>query len=486
MSSDQTCALIYSGNATLRKPVGKSCSLGNIPDYYIDVKDEGDVQAGLKFAKEKKIPVVVKNSGHDHKGRSSGAGTLALWMNSYRPAMKLQKDFIPNGCAQPVGNGISLGAGTDFKALYTFADENEATVVGGASATVRPAGGFTLGGGHGPLSTTLGLSVDNVLEMQAVLPNGTYITANRCQNQDMFYALRGGGGNAFGILMKLTLKAHPQKRTQYFSFSGTAVNRTAFRELIHVVTVNSNAWAAAGWGGTIGTALGAPMSLSLRIHNIELDHASGRKSMQALLDLQGSPLLKSNTTRISHNETSSFYKGYKAVYGAGDGVMGVGTTMSSRLIPGSAIETPEQQQKMTDALAKASEMLAPDHGPYNASTDPNDATSVTPAWRKAIWHVVIKQGIPNDANKTAIMDAYRNTYAVADLFRKLVPDTGAYQNEADLFEPNHEDTFWGERNYARLLKIKKEIDPDNLLTCWQCIGFDRSDPRYSCYPDFRP
>lgn len=45
------------------------------------------------------------------------------------------------------------------------------------------------------MSNTLGLGVDNVMQIKAVLPNGTLVTANQCQNQDMWFALRGGGGS---------------------------------------------------------------------------------------------------------------------------------------------------------------------------------------------------------------------------------------------------------------------------------------------------
>jgi hypothetical protein len=137
MSTRDTCALSYSTNATLRGPVGNTCSLGNIPDFYVDVNEVSDVQAALKFAREKKVPVVVKNSGHDHKGRSSGAGTLAIWVNNYRPALNLTRGFVPTGCSEAVGDAVTMGAGTDFKVLYSFAEANNITVVGGTNPTVR-------------------------------------------------------------------------------------------------------------------------------------------------------------------------------------------------------------------------------------------------------------------------------------------------------------------------------------------------------------
>lgn len=67
--------------------------------------------------------------------------------------------------------------------------------------------------------------------------------------------------------------------------------------------------------------------------------------------------------------------------------------------------------------------------------------------------------------------------------RELTPDGGAYLNEADTFENDPAATFWGEKNYERLLALKKEIDPLNILTTHQAIGWDKNDPRYACYPD---
>jgi capsule polysaccharide modification protein KpsS len=51
------------------------------------------------------------------------------------------------------------------------------------------------------------------------------------------------------------------------------------------------------------------------------------------------------------------------------------------------------------------------------------------------------------------------------------------------FEPNFEQSFWGTENYRRLLDIKRDIDPDNLLTVHQGVGYEEEDMRYQCYPD---
>ena len=190
------------------------CYQGSVPSYYIEVTSVSDVQAALAFAASTKVPLVVKNSGHDYKGRSSAPNSLSLWTHTYQPAIQLETDFTPDGCSAPVGDGVTIGAGQGFEGIYEFAEANNITVVGGSDRTVGAAGGWLNGGGHSALSNTLGLGVDNALQIKAVLPNGTYVTASRCQNQDIFYAIRGGGGSTFAVNMEVTYRANPQVTLQ--------------------------------------------------------------------------------------------------------------------------------------------------------------------------------------------------------------------------------------------------------------------------------
>lgn len=118
-----------------------------------------------------------------------------------------------------------------FATIYTFAAANNVTVVAGADPGVGISGGWAMvssnvsasttsfknsfqAGGHSGLSPSLGLGVDRVLEFKIVTPDGQYRTANKYQNTDLFFALRGGGGGTFGVVLESTHIASPQVTIQ--------------------------------------------------------------------------------------------------------------------------------------------------------------------------------------------------------------------------------------------------------------------------------
>ncbi|THV00479.1 hypothetical protein K435DRAFT_854708 [Dendrothele bispora CBS 962.96] len=131
------------------------------------------------------------------------------------------------------------------------------------------------------------------------------------------------------------------------------------------------------------------------------------------------------------------------------------------------------------------------------------ATSVTPAWRSSIWHVGLHLGTwPYNATVEDIRSQYEFVSNINQMARDITPDSGAYFNEGDVYEPDHERTsqfwvillkcfgrlntvlkesFWGD-NYPALLEIKRKYDPYGLLDCWQCVGWKGpEDERYACY-----
>lgn len=73
--------------------------------------------------------------------------------------------------------------------------------------------GWFTGGGHGPLSSQYGMGADNLLEATVVTADGQILVANECQNADLFFAIRGGGGSTYGIVTEAVMKAYPTPQT---------------------------------------------------------------------------------------------------------------------------------------------------------------------------------------------------------------------------------------------------------------------------------
>jgi hypothetical protein len=116
-----------------------------------------------------------------------------------------------------------------------------------------------------------------------------------------------------------------------------------------------------------------------------------------------------------------------------------------------------------------------------AEESPSDS-AVTPAWREATWHISLGLAFSNDASASTIKSAFEAATWAGNILRAVAPNSGAYQNEADVYEPDPIGSYWGQEKYARLQSIKKAMDPKNILTCWDCVGWNPKDARYACYP----
>lgn len=99
-----------------------NCYQGNVPNKYIDVRQYTDVVAALTFSNTTGVPLVIKNSGHDYKGRSSGPNSLMLWTHNLQ-GITLTRGFVAAGCsADSAKDGVTFGAGIGFLQLYQFAE----------------------------------------------------------------------------------------------------------------------------------------------------------------------------------------------------------------------------------------------------------------------------------------------------------------------------------------------------------------------------
>jgi len=155
-----------------------------------------DVMTVVNFAREQDLLLAVRGGGHNGAGLGTCDGGLVLDlapMNGVRVDPDSGRVRAEGGCTQGQVN----------HALAAF---GLAVPVGVVSTT--GIGGLTLGGGHGYLTRKYGLTIDNLLEADVVLANGHFVTASARQNEDLFWALRGGGGN-FGVVTSFLFQARP-------------------------------------------------------------------------------------------------------------------------------------------------------------------------------------------------------------------------------------------------------------------------------------
>lgn len=180
------------------------CVLGAYVQYAINATGVDDFQKALAFASERNIRLVIRNTGHDYFGKSTGAGALALWTHNMK-----DMDFLDYSSAKYNGPAMKIGAGVQAFESFAAAHARGLVVAGGQCSSVGVAGGYTQGGGHSLLASTIGLSADQVLEWEAVTATGEYIVATPSNNSDLYWALSGGGGGTYAAVLSMTVKTYP-------------------------------------------------------------------------------------------------------------------------------------------------------------------------------------------------------------------------------------------------------------------------------------
>jgi FAD/FMN-containing dehydrogenase len=168
------------------------------PLLIVRCADAGDVMAAVNFGRDNKLPVAIRGGGHNGPGFASVDGGLVIDMSTMRGVRADPK-------ARTVRVGPGCTTGEVDHATHAF---GQAVPFGIISTT--GVAGLTLSGGHGYLSRQYGLAVDNLIEADVVLADGSFVTASETENADLLWALRGGGGN-FGVVTSFLFRTSPAK-----------------------------------------------------------------------------------------------------------------------------------------------------------------------------------------------------------------------------------------------------------------------------------
>jgi FAD/FMN-containing dehydrogenase len=409
--------------------------------------DVADVMAAVSFGRDRGLLIAVRGGGHNGPGLSSCDGGLVIDLSRMRGVR-----VDPTRRTVRVEPGCSQGDVDHAAGAFGLA------VPAGIVASTGVAG-LTLGGGHGYLSRAHGLTIDNLIEADVVLADGRFVTANEGQHADLFWALRGGGGN-FGIVTSFLYRAHPVSNVYagpifwdikharevmrfYRSFLPKAPEK--LYPFIGLKTVPSTApFPEDIWGKRICAMISCYNGPA----------AEGEKAMRPVREALPKPLLDGMAEMPFPTLQSLFDpllpKGMQW-YWKGDFV---------KELTDAAIDMHiEHASKSPSALSLMH--LYPIDGAVHRVSDKDAAWSC----RDATWSMVIC-GIDPDPAKADALKAWGRAYWTAVHPHNL---RGAYVNfMMDDESDGRVEATYGP-NYRRLTEVKKKYDPGNLFRLNQNI-----------------
>ncbi|CAI7642218.1 unnamed protein product [Penicillium palitans] len=479
----------------------RGCSIGGMPQYIVNATSEEQIAIALKWAAVRNIRVVVKGTGHDLNGRSSGAFALSIWTYNLR---KLERHTSWNSPSTNSSEDVYIvGSGQQWGNVLNLALAQGRVVTTGQDPSVG-LGGYIQGGGHGPISQTYGLAASHVYQMRVVTSEGHILVANDAQNRDLFWALRGGGPGLYGVVTEYVIRHHPAPRNVVIGnvliAPKDSSNHSAEKSWDAAVT-HLSALPDLMDAGLAGAAMVAVGDMAVSFGS--LDHwtsgvvvkqvfwsfNSTTAAMKALVD----PVLANVTKAAGGNSSISIsftasnsgnYSSFYDVISGSSGVAGGESVVSSRLLGRAELnETPSQKQKEYLKIAMHSQnetagtyaTVGLQGGPGVRNTAEKNWGALLPAWRSAYLHF-ISNGATVDSKaagspKLALQKAARWNEVKEQMWSQWSPNSGAYMNEANPYTRNFQQDFYGS-NYDRLVQVKAKYDPSYSFFVLSGVGSD--------------
>jgi hypothetical protein len=405
-----------------------------------------DVAKVVNFARDHGLPLAIRGGGHNGAGLGSVDDGVVI-------DLSLLKDIQ----VDPDARTVRVGGGCVWGEVDAATGEHGLATPSGIISTTG-VGGLTLGGGLGHLTRKCGLAIDNLLEAEVVLASGEQVTANADENPDLYWALRGGGGN-FGVVTSFLFRLHEVGTViagpTFWEVEQGGEILAAYRDFILDAPRELNGFFAYG---SVPPGDPFPEELHLRKFSGIVwcyigDEAGAAAAMAPLLDATPEPLLH-GVQPMPH----------AALQGAFDGVYPKGDQWYWRAdfvkeIPDEAVEL---HAKWGEAMPtwKSTMHLYPIDG---AAHDPSSSDTAW-SYRDANWGAVFAGVDPEPANVEAIGEWSRgyqealHPYSAGGAYVNMMMDEGQ-----DRVRAAYRD------NYDRLARVKGTYDPGNLFRVNQNI-----------------
>jgi FAD/FMN-containing dehydrogenase len=398
--------------------------------------DEADVASAVRFARSQGLPLAVRSGGHNGAGLGSVDDGLVVDLSQLNEIV-----------VEPQARVVHVEGGALLKDLVAATHEHGLTVPVGIIGTTG-VGGLTLGGGVGHLTRGLGLTIDNLLAASLVLADGSVVQCSAEDEPDLFWAIRGGGGN-FGIVTKFTFRCHPVSTVLagpvMYDLDDTQDVMRWYGDFIGDAPEELG-----GFVSLMSVPPGPPFPEDLHLRKIcaLIWTQVGDEESDALREARayGKPLLDG----IAPVPMPGWNSAFDALLPPGEQWYWRGDFIEE--LPDAALEVHAEWAAKSPSW-KSLMHLYPIDGA--ASRVGNDET----AWgyRNARWSQVVAGVDPDAANAQQITDWTRG---YSDAIRPYAM-AGGYSNFA-MDEPDRVRGMYGS-NYDRLARVKAHYDPENVF-----------------------
>ena len=484
--------------------------------YVVAAASTAHVATAVRFARAHNLRLVVRGTGHSFFGGSSAPDSLLVWTRPMN-AITVHDSFVPQGSGAAGVPAVSAGAGAIWLHVYQAVTGGAGRYAQGGGCTTVGVAGLVQGGGFGNFSKAYGTAAASLLEAEVVTADGVTRVVNSTLEPDLFWALKGGGGGTFGVVTRLTLATHPLPET--FGVVGWTLHarsNEAYRRLLaHFISLYATGLFNPKWGEQVRARPDNRFEVSMMFQGLTQEEA--RAAWQPLIDFvnanaadyEGQDSFTALVFPARSYWDAEIFRRFAPSAVTFDGRSGASPTdfcwrndshqagafwhiLTSAWLPASLLEPPNQA-RLVDALFAASRHgqieVAFNKGLAGAPAAAIEATrntamnpDVLDAFALAIIGSYGSPAFPGfPALELATAGAHRaRVQAAMTALRAVAPDTGAYVNECDYFQPDWQRASWG-RNYPRLADIKRRYDPDGFFfvhhgvgsEAWSADGFTR-------------
>jgi ribonuclease T2 len=429
------------------------------------------IQKLVKFATKHNLCIAVAGTGGDFNNRHSCDQGMMIRTALMKDIEWDSKDS--KGFGHP---SVRLGPGNTFAEVHYSGSLQEPSsfIAAGWGQSVGVVG-WHLGGGHGPFARSKGLGVDNILEVEVVLANGTVAIATEQSHADLLWALRGGGGSVWGVMASITVRAHVAPADGFTDVSWTTSTGlcstdidSAAEEFMQMVTNLDKRWGfvvmmkAHGeepswtnlWCGRRYSALADFVFLGgQQDPTFQQDFEKMKIGLKKLSTTLLPMTVKNHKDWIHHYDTVPISTDQYTN----------GTQMVGDLIHDTYLIRQEHFSNMTQRLKDTLRRTAVGDGAAmqvfswqglnNPMAAADGATSISPKARGAEFHILSDHPGWDDLVDTSYFN--ESPYVQADESWKK--------------------RYW-DSNYPRLLSIKQHYDPEGAFWCHNCVGSDLPVP----------